>query len=140
MAKRYVNTPNNIDGVRVIDNDTDILNAINRGENCYHWEYGNSMSPMIENCEYCFIEPLNGREIKQGDAVFCNVGGTLMVHLVWMVSECGNNEKNYLIGTTSGSLFGWTNEVYGIAHGTDIINEDALKECEYETNSEIENN
>lgn len=47
-----------------------------------------------------------------------------MVHQVWEISDASHtNELWFKIGSTGTSIFGWTNEVYGIAKGTDIFQE-----------------
>lgn len=117
----WVNSPKNIDGIEVVQENEAILEHLIHGDSVYHWERGESMEPVLHDKEYCLIKPIpKDYEIKQGDAVFCNVNGYLMTHIVWMVSNTAKTPY-YLIGSTSGSLYGWTNQVFGIAYGTRIL-------------------
>ena len=137
---RIVNNPTTIDGLRVIQDPEEMEQALKNGESFYHWEFGDSMSPLIKNMEYCKITPCVPNDVKRGDAVFCVLthemsgGRWPMVHQVWEISDASHtNELWFKIGSTSSSIFGWTKEVYGIAKGTDIFQKftaemrDALK-------------
>lgn len=131
-----VENPETLDGLRVVQDNDEIRQAMLFNEPVMHWEFGHSMSPMFPNKGYCRIEPLTDRTaIKAGDAVFCNVNGCLMVHMVWMVSNMNQNIPYYLIGSTSGSLYGWTSEVLGIAYATPYV-EDVEEPIEDEINGE----
>ena len=127
---RIVNNPKTIDGLRVIQDPEEMEQALKNGESFYHWEFGDSMSPLIKNMEYCKITPCVPNDVKRGDAVFCVLthemsgGRWAMVHQVWEISDASHtNELWFKIGSTSSSIFGWTKEVYGIAKGTDIFQE-----------------
>ena len=128
---KTVNEPTNIDGLRVIEDSEEMLAAIKSGESFYHWEYGNSLSPMINSMEYCKITPCNINEVKSGDAVFCVIhypdGDIPMVHLVLGISSAGyDDSKWFKIGTSQGFSFGWTKDVLGIAKGTDIYQDTSV--------------
>ena len=126
---RIVNEPQEIDGIRVVQDPYEIEKALKNGETVYHWEMGDSMSPLIKHMEYCKIKPCVPIDVKRGDAVFCvlhdEMGGVWpMVHQVWEISDASHtNELWFKIGSTRTSIFGWTKEVYGIAKGTDIFQE-----------------
>ena len=126
---RIVNEPEEIDGLRVIQDSDEMEKALKNGESFYHWEFGDSMSPLIKNREYCLVRPCVPIDVKRGDAVFCviedEMGGRWpMVHQVWEISDASHNgELWFKIGSTGTSIFGWTKEVYGIAKGTDIFQE-----------------
>lgn len=126
---RIVNEPQEIDGIRVVQNNEEIEKALKNGESVYHWEFGDSMSPLIKNREYCLIKPCVPAEVKRGDAVFCIMSDEFdhrwgMVHQVWEISDASHSGELYFkIGSTGTSIFGWTKEVYGIAKGTDIFQE-----------------
>ena len=126
---RIVNEPTEIDGVRVVQDNDEIEQALKNGERVYHWEFGDSMSPLINNREYCLIRPCVPAEVKRGDAVFCVMSDGYghrygMVHQVWEISDASHTgELWFKIGSTGTSIFGWTKEVYGIAKGTDIFQE-----------------
>jgi hypothetical protein len=126
---RIVNEPQEIDGIRVVQDNDEIEQALKNGERVYHWEFGDSMSPLINNREYCLIRPCVPTEVKRGDAVFCVMSDGYghrygMVHQVWEISDASHTgELWFKIGSTGTSIFGWTKEVYGIAKGTDIFQE-----------------
>lgn len=126
---RIVNEPETIDGLRVIQDPHEMEQALKNGESFYHWEFGDSMTPLIRNREYCLVRPCVPIEVKRGDAVFCVLNGENgmrwpMVHQVWEISDASHTgELWFKIGSTGTSIFGWTKEVYGIAKGTDIFQE-----------------
>lgn len=126
---KIVNEPNEINGIRVVQDPNEILEALKNGENVYHWEFGHSLAPLINDREYCLITPCNPTEVKRGDCVFCviedgNGGKYPMVHQVWEISDASHtNELWFKIGSTGSTIFGWTKKVYGIAKGTDIYQE-----------------
>jgi hypothetical protein len=124
---KIVNEPKDIDGIRVVQVDSEIEEALKNGEQVYHWEMGDSMSPLINNLEYCLIKPCKPTDVKRGDAVFCVMTDPTsgerygMVHQVWEISDASHTDELWFkIGSTMTSIFGWTKEVYGIAKGTDI--------------------
>jgi hypothetical protein len=127
--KRIVNEPKEIDGLRVIQDPLEMEEALKNGESFYHWEFGDSMKPLINNGEYCLIKPCVPIEVKRGDAVFCIIEDGYghkypMVHQVWEISNASHTgELWFKIGSTMSSIFGWTKEVYGIAKGTNIYQE-----------------
>ena len=87
---------------------------------------------LINDMEYCKVMPCVPRDVKRGDCVFCILRGEdgdawPMVHQVWEISDASHtNELWFKIGSTGTSVFGWTKEVYGIAKGTDIYQEQYL--------------
>jgi hypothetical protein len=127
---RIVNEPQEIDGIRVVQDGEEIANALRHGETVYHWEAGDSMTPIIRHMEYCKIIPCNPIDINRGDAVFCRIvdpntnEGYYMVHQVWEISNCSHDHRRWFkIGSTGTSIFGWSCEVLGKAYGTDIFQE-----------------
>lgn len=139
--KRIVNEPKEIDGIRVVQDSFEMVEALMNGETIYHWEFGTSLAPLINNGEYCKITPCSPIDVKRGDCVFCiirsqNGQGFPMVHQVWEISDCGyDKERWFKIGSTMSTIFGWTKEVYGIARGTNIyqeVTDEILKELEKE--------
>ena len=127
--KQIVNSPSEINGKRVVQNPLEIMNALSSGETIYHWEYGDSLSPLINNGEYIQIQPCKPSDVKVGDCIFCLVEDfygnlQLMVHQVLMISDASHDgELWFKIGTTSNEIFGWAKKVYGIAKGTNIFQE-----------------
>lgn len=127
---KIVNQPEKINGLRVIQDPDEMKYALIRGESFYHWETGTSMFPLINDMEYCLIKPCTPKDVKRGDAVFCIIKTPQglkypMVHQVWEISDAGHDgELWFKIGSTMSTIFGWTKEVYGIAKGTDIYQEE----------------
>ena len=134
---RIVNEPQEIDGIRVVQDNDEIEKALKNKETVYHWEFGDSLSPLIRDREYCLIKPCVPTEVKRGDCVFCVISDGMgnrwsMVHQVWEISDASHTGKLWFkIGSTGTSVFGWTNEVYGIAKGTDIFQEFTKKWKDY---------
>ena len=128
-----VDNPTHIEGIRVINDPTEIFEELIKGHEVYHWEAGESMAPILNHMEYCRLTPITDvSHIKPGDAVFCkiDVNGKdwFMVHMVTMVSDCANKgEKHFQIGSTSGEVYGWTKDIYATAHGTGIFQKEIHK-------------
>lgn len=138
---KIVNDEEIISGERVVQNYVEIENAMKNGETVLHWEGGESLSPIINHLEYCEIAPINPEDVKRGDCVFCKIKGVnggfnYMVHQVWEISDCGFDGRLWFkIGSTFGTIFGWTDEVLGIARGTNIYHseESWLESLEHES-------
>ena len=126
---KIVNEPKTIEGLRVIQDPYEMEQALKNRESFYHWEMGKSLTPLINDMEYCKVMPCVPHDVKRGDCVFCILRGEdgvawPMVHQVWEISDASHtNELWFKIGSTRTSVFGWTKEVYGIAKGTDIYQE-----------------
>lgn len=86
------------------------------------YEFGDSLSPIINSGEYSFITKINSLDdIKIGDCVFChvpNIGD--MIHMVLMKSDSSAKTPFFLIGSSSYQLYGWTDMIYGKVKGTNI--------------------
>lgn len=127
IVQGEVETVNNI---KVVQDNEEIKTALLNGEEVMHWEFGDSMFPMLLSGEYCHIKPLTEeRQPKIGDALFCGFKSGpreyLMVHRCTDIIE-RNNQKYYLISTTEGTMYGWTPLVYGIAYSTNVLNSAAF--------------
>lgn len=128
---QIVNRPEKINGIKVVDDYAEIYSELLKGNEVYHWEEGDSMAPILENMEYCKITPISSiDEVKLGDPVFCKIkayGGSeyYMVHMVLLISNKASDGEGkwFQIGNTSGDIYGWTQDIYGIARGTDIFQE-----------------
>lgn len=122
--KRIVNEPHEVDGFRVVQDSEEIYQALKQGETIMHWEAGSSMFPILMHLEYCRIRPLEeNEEANVGDAVFCSFRGQF-----FMVHRCIDKVRRgdkvwYKIGTTGNTVYGWTDEVHGIAESTDVYQE-----------------
>ena len=134
---KTVNEPKEIEGLRVIQDSEEMEKALKNGESFYHWEFGDSLTPLIRNREYCLVTPCTITDVKRGDCVFCVLSDDMgnrypMVHQVWEISDASHSgELWFKIGSTHSSIFGWTKEVYGIAKGTDIFQEFTQKWKDY---------
>lgn len=120
---KYVKNPKMLNGVVVINNAIEALDMIRSGHKVARFEFGNSMTPILNSGEYCILTPLkDGEEANIGDAVFCSVGGYIMTHMVLMKSKSAKDGKPfYLIGGSDLQIYGWTDKVYAIANGTRIF-------------------
>lgn len=108
-----VNHPEKLDGLRVVQNIDEVVKSISDGETIARFEFGNSMRPVLCSGQYARLVPLHGSDdVQIGDAVFCNVGGYWMTHMVWNKNR---HSKQYLIGSSSGEMYGWTDIVLATA-------------------------
>lgn len=105
-----VESPEKLDGLKVIENDEEMVETLSKGETIAHWERGMSMHPVLTDGQYVRLEPIH--DIPNcGDIVYCNVNGYWMCHMVLVV----NKASGYcLIGSTSYDIYGWTNEILAI--------------------------
>ena len=111
-----------INGVKIVNDEVEALSHILDGNQVARFEYGDSMSPILDNGEYAVLTPIQDyNDIQIGDAVFCEVNGVLMTHMVWLISDSSYGVKLFLIGSSQGNLYGWTNLVYAKAKGTKIF-------------------
>lgn len=148
MKKEIVNQPEEINGIRVVQDEKEILSALQNGEEVMHWEAGNSMHPILMHMEYCRIRPIGeitGRtkpfsgtarekELIIGKPVFCHFvyplkeggyGDFYMVHRCTEIIE-RDGELYFRIEGTDGTNFGWTKDVYGIAESTGIFQDESV--------------
>ena len=131
MKKIIVNSPETIEGFRVVDNGEEILKCLQNGETVMHWEGGHSMHPILMHMEYCKITPIEklsqedkdfSLEFLVGKPEFCpfnypGYGDVYMVHRCTEIIQ-RDDETYYKIEGTDGTQFGWTTDVYGIAEST----------------------
>lgn len=126
-----ISNQSTIEGCPVVQDGEEIYARLANGETVYHWEEGDSMTPILRDREYCRIVPIESQKVKAGDAVFCDFDGdcNFMVHMVTLVSESMYDGKTYYqIGTTDGRIFGWTSTIYGLAYGTNIFEKKSFGE------------
>jgi hypothetical protein len=132
---RIVNEPDTIDGLRVVQDNEEIAEALRHGETVYHWEAGDSMKPLINHMEYCKIIPMKlpvaNKEFIIGKPVFCHfVYKTEQGYQdFYMVHRCTeiyvrDGEQYFKIEGTDGTVFGWTKDVYGWAESTGIFQDE----------------
>lgn len=118
----YVTNPSEINDVKVVNDAYDALTAVLNGEEVMRFERGTSMEPILKDGEYAHLKPLQSLdEVSIGDAVFCKVHGYLMTHMVLMKSSSGSNQPYFLIGSSHYDFYGWTNQIYAKAYGTNVI-------------------
>ena len=136
--KEIVNQPKELQGYRVVQDGEEIYKALQNKETVMHWEAGNSMYPLLMHMEYCKIRPVEKHQVKQGDPVFCGflyrdkedgqIKTAYMVHRCTEVFVRGG-EYYFKIEGTDGTVFGWTQDVYGVAERTNVFqDENALWE------------
>lgn len=90
----------------------DIVNKLQNGEIILRYkEHGNSMLPIIKSGQPVTLEPINERELKVGDIVFCKVKGNYCTHLISKIRG-----KQYQISNNHNYVNGWItkNSIYGI--------------------------
>lgn len=121
--------PFEIDGttieVNVVNDIHDALDEIMSGNIVARYEFGSSMFPILCHGEYAVLIPKDKTTIENGDAVFCEVGGTLMTHMVHLIKEI-DGQTQYLIGNSFNGMnptvmYGWTSNVFAKAFSTKHI-------------------
>jgi len=140
MKKEIVNQPEEINGIRVVQDEKEILSALQNGETIMHYEFGNSLFPILKSGEYCRIRPIGeitvgiDKELIIGKPVFCHFvypikeggyGDFYMVHRCTEIIE-RDGELYFRIEGTDGTNFGWTKDVYGIAESTGIFQDESV--------------
>lgn len=96
--------------------ESGLVERLRNGETVSFRPHGNSMVPMIKSGQLVTVAPLTvfGEEagrvvdgvqvcVHKGDAVFCKVGGRLMLHKV-----TAQRAGQYQISNNSGHVNGWT--------------------------------
>lgn len=104
--------------------ESGLVERLKKGDAVQFRPHGNSMTPRIKSGQLVTVTPLQlfgdeaGREVdgvqicvQKGDAVFCKVGGRLMLHKV-----TAYRAGQYQISNNSGHVNGWTmaKNVFGI--------------------------
>ena len=108
--KTYLKNVTTIDGLKVIADLNEAVETLLNGETVAHWEWGESMMPILESGQYVRLTPTYNHP-KSGDIVLANVDGKWTCHLALMVNEASGW---CLVGTTSGDVIGWSNNVLAI--------------------------
>ena len=130
---RFVNNPKEIDGIEVVQDINEAVKAINEGRTVCRYEWGDSMTPILRHGEYAKLIPISkNTEIKRGDAVLCKLDNEYdsstpfyMTHMVWEISNSSYNGKPwYKIGSSSTSIYGWTQDIYALAVGINVFEDD----------------
>lgn len=120
---KYVDNITKIRTYKVVNDIKEAITYLANGETIARFEFGDSMAPILKNGEYCIITPIttdNINDIKVGDAVLCEVNGYLMTHMVIAISDASANGRYFLIGNSNMELYGWTQNIFGKAIGTNI--------------------
>ena len=74
------------------------------------------MVPRIKSRELCTYAPvLTDDDVKEGDVVFCRVGGHYYTHLVHTKQKVADGSFRFQIGNMRGNINGWTglNNIFG---------------------------
>jgi hypothetical protein len=85
------------------------LEKLKKGETFITSEKGNSMCPIIKSGQNHKLAPVELKDVKVGDIVFCHVKGHFYTHFV----KAKNDNRGCLIGNNRGNINGWTKQVYG---------------------------
>lgn len=134
--KRFVNSPKEIDGIEVVQDIDEAVKETNEGRTVCRYEWGDSMTPILRHGEYAKLIPISeNTEIKRGDAVLCKLDNEYdsstpfyMTHMVWEISNSSYNGKPwYKIGSSSTSIYGWTQDIYALAVGMNVFEDDRQK-------------
>lgn len=89
-----------------------LVEKLQRGEDAKFRPHGNSMTPIVKSGQLVTVTPCalhgdtaccKGVPITKGDAVFCRVGGRLMLHKVTAIRA-----GQYQISNNHGHVNGWT--------------------------------
>jgi len=146
---KIVTNATEVDGLRVVQDYEEIAKALENGEAVLHWEAGESLKPLINHLEYCAISPIDPNDVKVGDCVFCKMTDAesktkyYMVHQVWQISDGGHDGRKWFkIGSSMTTVYGWTQEVLGLAKGTDIYQDPSvwakiMEEIEFNQEKEV---
>lgn len=135
----FVDNPKDIGGVKVVQTEEEVLEALVKGETVARFEWGDSMKPILSNGEYAILTPIekflrDGGKIERGDAVFCEMTTDdgqkyYMTHMVWEISKSHKGDELwYKIGSSNSSVYGWTNKILAFAKGTEVIQRMTRKE------------
>lgn len=117
-----LNKQNNINGIKIVQDIEQARDSVLNGEIVTRFEYGDSLSPIVLSGEFLILKPID-REIRLYDIVLCEVNDYLMTHMIVNISQDG---KYYLIGSTHGWIFGWTDKIYALCENFD---NDINKRC-----------
>jgi SOS-response transcriptional repressor LexA len=67
------------------------------------------MVPLIKSGQKHILAPVELKDVKIGDIVYCKVNGRLYTHKVFKIEP----NRGALIGNNKGHLNGWTKLIYG---------------------------
>lgn len=123
--KKFVDNPSKIeiDGeeIEVIQDYSDLIKSVSKGNTVAHWESGDSLFPIIQDMEYCKVSSINKDDVIIGMCVLCVIEDVApMIHRVVDIVE-RDNEKWFKIGDTLNNVYGWTTNVIGLAEHTNIF-------------------
>lgn len=122
LKREIVESPKEVCGIKVVNDIVSAVKELKKDKSIVRYERGNSLAPIINDGEYCIVQPISDvSEIKSGDVVLCEVNGHLMTHMVHIVSSANCNKPYFLIGSSDLYMYGWTDKVYGIAFGTNVF-------------------
>jgi hypothetical protein len=82
---------------------------LKNGETFITSEKGNSMSPVLKSGQNHKLAPVELKDVKVGDIVFCKVKNHFYTHFV----KGKNEARGCLIGNNRGNINGWTKQIFG---------------------------
>jgi hypothetical protein len=126
---KIVESPKEINGITVVQDIREAMECLKNSETIARFEWGNSMFPILNSGEYAIVTPVNKLKhgigsVEKGDAVLCSVNGILMTHRVIDVVKTPYRGVWFKIGDTHATIYGWTQDVYGVAESTNIFERD----------------
>lgn len=105
--------PKKVRGINVVQ-DIDLAVQSIKQNNCIcRFEFGDSMKPILNSGEFYYTEKIDDlKTLEIGDAVVCEVNGSLMTH---MILDFNKSKTMFLISSSKGEIYGWTNKIYAKA-------------------------
>ena len=85
------------------------LKRLQEGETIITSEKGNSMVPLIYSGQDHELSPVDLKDVKVNDIVYCKVHGRFFTHLVKAIDPV----KGCQIANNKGFVNGWTRQVFG---------------------------
>jgi len=80
----------------------EVLEGLNAGRTVSFRPIGNSMEPRIFPGQLCTVAPLDDKDLKVEDIVFCWVGRGHVLHMI-----VDTQDNRFLIGSVKGKINGW---------------------------------
>lgn len=119
---KYVRNAKFIDNVNVVNDINQAVEWLKMGRTIARFEFGDSMQPILKSGEYNITTPITDlNSVNVGDVVLCEVEGMLMTHMVILKSNGNCDTPFFLIGSSNLYIYGWTNKIYGVCKGTNVI-------------------
>lgn len=106
----YLKNETTVDGLKVIEDINEAVKVLENGETIAHWEWGESMMPILQSGQYVRLTPCYTTP-DVGDIVLGYVNSHWTCHLALKVNKASGWCQ---IGTTNGEEIGWTKDILAI--------------------------